>query len=63
MLHRSNYIFINGTSFEVGDDDLAILKELANVRSLSGTLITSASADVIDALHTWHKDGWLLLGS
>lgn len=63
MLHRSNYIFINGTSFEVGDEDLAVLKELANVRSLSGTLITTASDDVIDALHTWHKDGWLLLGS
>lgn len=62
MLHRSNYVFINGTSFEVGDEDLAVLKELANVRSLSGTLISSASADVIDALHTWHKDGWLLLG-
>lgn len=62
MLHRSNYVFINGTSFEVGDEDLAILTELANARQLSGTIIASASADVIDAFHTWHKDGWLRLG-
>jgi len=62
MLHRSNYIFINGTSFEVGDEDLSILTELANARQLSGTIIASASADVIDAFHTWHKDGWLRLG-
>ena len=61
MLHRSNYVFINGSSFEVSDEDLALLQVLANERSLSGTMITSASMDVVDALHTWYKDGWLTL--
>lgn len=61
MLHRDNYVFINGTSFEVGAADLAILQVLANDRILTGTIIASASADVIDALHTWYQDGWLTL--
>lgn len=63
MLHRNNYIFINGTSFEVDGPDLEILTILANDRALSGTLISSASSDVMEALHTWHKDGWLHLKS
>ncbi len=63
MLHRSNYIFINGTSFEVDASDLDILTLLANDRRLAGKTISSASPDLIEALHTWHKDGWLNLES
>ena len=63
MLHRNNYIFINGTSFEVGGSDLEILTILANDRALAGTMVSSASSDVMEALHTWHKDGWLHLKS
>lgn len=61
MLHHGNYVFINGTSFEVDKADLTTLKALANARKLDGALIAAASPDVIDALHTWYKDGWLLL--
>ncbi|WP_353155734.1 cupin domain-containing protein [Herminiimonas fonticola] len=61
MLHCDNYIFINGTSFEVGAEDLAILQILANERALSAALLATASPDVIEALHTWHQDGWLTL--
>ena len=63
MLHRNNYIFINGTSFEVDGADLEILTILANDRTLDGTIMSSASPDVLEAFHTWHKDGWLHLKS
>lgn len=59
MLHRNNYIFINGTSFEVDETDQAVLKTLAEQRKLTGAAMKSASADVIDAIYAWYKDGWL----
>ena len=61
MLHRDNYVFINGTSFEVGAADLVTLQILANDRDLAPEIVMSASEDVIDALHTWYKDGWVTL--
>jgi 50S ribosomal protein L16 3-hydroxylase len=61
MLHRTNYVFINGTSFEVDGTDLASLKALAEQRSLSAAEFKNVSEDVTDALHTWYNDGWLLL--
>lgn len=61
MLHRDNYVFINGTSFEVGPEDLAVLQVLANERTLTDVIVDSASEDILDALHTWYKDGWLTL--
>lgn len=63
MLHRNNYIFINGTSFEVEGADRDILIHLANERALDGQMISSASTDLQEALHAWHKDGWLHLKS
>jgi 50S ribosomal protein L16 3-hydroxylase len=63
MLHRNNYLFINGTSFEVDETDLTILKTLAEQRKLAGATVMNASTDIIDALYTWYKDGWLHLNS
>lgn len=59
MLYRGSYIFINGTSFEVGVEDLRILASLADERQLSAEKIATVSADVMDALQTWYNDGWL----
>ncbi|GGC17596.1 hypothetical protein GCM10007205_28300 [Oxalicibacterium flavum] len=61
MLYRGSYIFINGTSFEVGTDDLRILASLADERQLSAEKIATVSADVMDALQTWYNDGWLVI--
>ena len=60
MLHRTPYIFINGTSFEVVEADAAILAAFADKRALSPEQINNASPDIIDALHTWFLDGWLI---
>ncbi|GGI17712.1 cupin domain-containing protein [Oxalicibacterium faecigallinarum] len=61
MLYRKPYVFINGTSFEVVQADMEILGALADQRKLSAHAFALASSDVMDALHTWYADGWLLL--
>lgn len=63
MLHRSNYIFLNGTSFETAGFDREILVALANERMLDGQALKSASEELLEGLHTWYKDGWLHLKS
>jgi 50S ribosomal protein L16 3-hydroxylase len=63
MLHRNKYVFINACSFEVDADDLTILKMLAEQRKLDGTALKQASDDVIDAIYSWYKDGWLHLNT
>ena len=63
MLYRNKLIFINGESFEVNREDKALLSGFADKRHLSGTLITSASQDVAEALHDWYRQGWLAIGA
>ena len=62
MLYRGKHVFINGESFAAGRADKAALYMLADTRSLDGTTLAQASQDVLDALYTWHQDGWLNLG-
>ncbi|RJG00007.1 cupin domain-containing protein [Noviherbaspirillum saxi] len=59
MLYRGRHIFINGESFAVGAADKKLLLMLADMRSLPGELVASASEDVLEAFHMWHDDGWL----
>lgn len=61
MLYTGKYIFINGESFQVNPSDGKTLRELANQRRLEGQDIRNASKDVLEALHQWHEDGWLIL--
>jgi 50S ribosomal protein L16 3-hydroxylase len=62
MLYRGKHVFINGESFAVGRADKLLLDELANHRKLDGAALAACSEDVMDALHTWYRDGWLVLG-
>lgn len=59
MLYRGRYVFINGESFLVAGKDLACLKVLADQRLLKPNALIHASADLIDSLHHWYKQGWL----
>lgn len=63
MLHRSNYIFLNGTSFETAGSDREILVALANDRMLDRQTLKSASKELLEGLHAWYEDGWLHLKS
>lgn len=62
MLYRSKLVFINGESFAVNQADRLILAALADDRRLDGSVMLSASQDVIEALHDWYRQGWLLIG-
>ncbi len=59
MLYRGKHVFINGESFAVSASDKAALSMLANTRRLEGSAVAGASNDVLEALYTWHQDGWL----
>ncbi|MGE5652436.1 MAG: JmjC domain-containing protein [Bacillota bacterium] len=61
MLYRGKHLFINGESFMVGRADKAALIALANDRRLPGADIPQVSPDVLEALFTWYRDGWLEL--
>jgi len=61
MLYRGKHLFINGESFAVANADKATLQGLADLRSLPGPAMASATADVVEALYTWYQQGWLLL--
>ncbi|MDB5797705.1 MAG: cupin [Paucimonas sp.] len=61
MLYAGQRVFINGESFDTGTADRKALRLLANQRRLSGEDVAQASDDVLDALHNWYCDGWLLL--
>lgn len=61
LLYRKNHLFINGESFEVHGKNRTLLKNLADLRQLAPTLVTTSSSEVLSALHNWYEDGWLLL--
>lgn len=62
MLYRGKHVFINGASFAVTRADRILLAALADARRLDGGTVSGASADLLEALYTWHEDGWLVLG-
>lgn len=62
MLYRGKHVFINGESFALGRNDKTVLTLLGDKRRLEGGSVALASKDVLEALHIWYQDGWLLLG-
>ncbi|HZW12440.1 MAG TPA: cupin domain-containing protein [Noviherbaspirillum sp.] len=62
MLYRGKHVFINGESFALNRIDRTVLMRLADERKLDGATVSVASKDVLEALHIWYEDGWLLLG-
>ncbi len=60
MLYRSKYVFINGESFQPGSQDRRLLQALADQRLLEPSACDDASADLLESLHQWTLDGWLV---
>jgi 50S ribosomal protein L16 3-hydroxylase len=52
--------FLNGESFAVSAQQLNVLASLADTKTLSGS--TKVDADILESLHQWYEDGWLVLG-
>lgn len=61
MLYRGKHVFINGESFAAARVDKVSLCVLADLRQLDGAAVAQASKDVLEALYTWHQDGWIML--
>lgn len=61
VLYRGERLFINGESFVMRPRDRAVLKTLADMHALGAEDISRASEDVIEALHLWYEDGWLVM--
>lgn len=59
MLHRGNYVFMNGESYSPGTADRAILKRLADNRVLDAEHLARASSDLGESLYQWYLDGWI----
>lgn len=62
MLYRGAQVFINGESFNTRRQDGKLLAGLADRRSLDGSEVAGASADVKEALYAWYVDGWVTVG-
>lgn len=63
MLHRKTHIFLNGESFAPKASDRAILRQIADQRRLDPGPLDPASADLLESLYDWYRDGWLVLGA
>lgn len=63
MLYKGKHVFINGESFKAGREDKRPLASLADNRQLPPEEIAGISSDVMEALHNWYEDGWIVIGN
>jgi 50S ribosomal protein L16 3-hydroxylase len=59
MLYDARHVFINGESMRVRGKDAALLRRLANERTLDARAVRDASAAVRKLLAEWLAAGWL----
>jgi 50S ribosomal protein L16 3-hydroxylase len=59
MLHDRRHVFINGEAWRAAGRDAALMRELADRRSLDAKALQGASAGALDLLRSWCEAGWL----
>ena len=59
MLYDERHLFINGEAYRAGGKDFALLKDLANLRSLSEREVKGLSAQARSLLQEWLEMGWI----
>jgi 50S ribosomal protein L16 3-hydroxylase len=59
MLYDSGHAYINGEAVPVRGKDAAVLRRLANERTLDATAVRAASAAIRRRLAQWLAAGWL----
>jgi len=59
MLYDERHVFINGEAYRAGGKDFALLKDMANVRSLSEREVKGLSAQARSLLQEWLEMGWI----
>ncbi len=58
MLYRTPELFVNGESFTVTHQEAALLKKLANQRTLNAHQILSSEV-LIETFYGWYRAGWI----
>ena len=59
LLYDERHVFINGEAYRAGGKDFVLLKDLANVRSLSEREVKGLSAQARGLLQEWLEMGWI----
>ncbi len=59
MVYDERHVFINGEGFRAAGQDARLLRDLANLRSLSGRDCARLSQGAQAALQEWLENGWL----
>ena len=59
LLYDERHVFINGEAYRAGGKDFALLKDLANLRSLSEREVKGLSAQARGLLQEWLEMGWI----
>ena len=59
MLHDRRHVFINGEAWRAAGRDAALMRELADRRSLDAKALQGASDGALDLLRSWCEAGWL----
>ena len=59
MMYDKHHIFLNGESWRASGSDAALMRELADTRELNAESLSLASAEALELLTDWCKDGWL----
>ncbi|MEI8327412.1 MAG: cupin domain-containing protein, partial [Betaproteobacteria bacterium] len=59
MMYDARHIYINGEGFRASGRDAALMRRLANERTLDASALCDASADARSLLLGWIETGWL----
>ena len=59
MMYDDKHIFINGESYRASGRDAALMRRLADARTLSATEWARASEAAQELLSAWCEDGWI----
>lgn len=59
MMYDADHIFINGESYRAAGRDAALMRQLADQRTLGGREMARASDDALELLSAWCAAGWL----
>lgn len=63
VLYNQKQFFINGESFQVNTHQITLLAKLANQKTLSGNECANAHLDLIESLHDWYLNGWIIFNA
>jgi 50S ribosomal protein L16 3-hydroxylase len=59
MLYDAQHVFLNGESFRAGGRDAALMRRLADERSLGAAEVARLSPEARELLDQWTEDGWV----